>query len=444
MPNWLFAGLIYASPLSVIFLVYFLKRNRHHNVSQNLLNTAIEDGLTEAISLHPVINHALCIGCGSCVAACPEKNVLGLIHRKAELVNPTNCIGHGACKSACPEGAIKLVFGSATRGVEIPDVAPNYETCVPGIFIAGELGGMGLIRNAIEQGRQALDSIAKLVKEPQFYQPKVLDCLIVGAGPAGLTASLGAKTHNLNSITIDQDSVGGTISHFPKGKLVMTQAATVPLVGEIKFGEIRKEKLMKFWLETINKYHIKIQQNETLISISQENGNLHKVVTSKSEYLTKSVLLTIGRRGTPRQLGVPGEELSKVVYRLVDPEQYREQNILVVGGGDSSIEAACSIAELNQQKSDKPKVTLSYRKDSFGRAKAKNRERIKQLSEAGKLNIIFSSTVKSIEEKIVKLVINEQPQTIDNHAVIICAGGILPTGLLKKIGVKVQTKYGTE
>ena len=449
MPNWLFISLVYTSPLAIILLIYFLKRNRHHHESKNYLETAIADGLTEAASLHPIIDPLACIGCGSCVTACPEHNVLGLIHRRAELINPSNCIGHGACKIACPENAIKLVFGSATRGVEIPDVSANYETCVPGVFIAGELGGMGLIRNAIEQGRQAFDSVTKFVQKNSSKQSGVLDCVIVGAGPAGLTATLGAKSNKLNTITIDQDTLGGTISHFPKGKLVMTQAATIPLVGKVKFGEIRKEPLMKFWVKTIQKYDLKIQQNETLISVTKADKNLHKVTTSKAEYLTKSVLLAIGRRGTPRKLGVEGEEQSKVVYRLTDPEQYKEQAVLVVGGGDSAIEAACSIAELNaiptkQDGVSSAKVNISYRKDSFGRAKAKNRERINSLEQSGQLRVLYSSQVKSIDKESVTLQLNERSIKIRNQALIVCAGGILPTGLLKDIGIKVETKYGTE
>jgi len=425
-------------------MVYFVKRTKTHRKSKLFLETSVADGLTEAASLHPVIDPIACIGCGSCVTACPEHNVLGLVHRKAELVNPSNCIGHGACKSACPEHAIKLVFGSATRGLEIPDVSPDYQTCVKGIFIAGELGGMGLIRNAIEQGRQALDSINDYVSTIKTNENGLLDCIIVGAGPAGLTATLGAKSHHLNSMTIDQDTLGGTISHFPKGKLVMTQAATVPLVGKVKFGEIRKEPLMKFWLETIEKYQLRIKQNEALIAIKTLDNGFHRVKTSESEYTTKSVLLAIGRRGTPRKLGVPGEAQSKVVYRLSDPSQYANQHVLVVGGGDSAIEAACSIAELNSNQSGKPKVTLSYRKESFGRAKAKNRERLNALEASEQLRVLYSSQVKSIEKEKVMLEQLQQPVTLANQAVIVCAGGILPTGLLKEIGIKVETKYGTE
>jgi len=425
----------------LIFLIYFAKRSKTHKISSHELNTSISDGLTEAASLHPIIDPLLCIGCGSCVSACPEKQVLGLVHRKATLVNPANCIGHGACKTACPEQAIKLVFGSATRGVEIPDVDPQYQTCVSGIYIAGELGGMGLIRNAIEQGRQAIEFIAKDIKSTP--DSDALDCLIVGAGPAGLTASLGAKDLGLSYLTIDQDTIGGTISHFPKGKLVMTQAATVPLVGKVKFGEIKKEPLMKFWLDTIAEHQLNINEQETLTAITIEGG-LKRVKTTNAEYLAKRVLLAIGRRGSPRKLNIQGEELPKVVYRLSDPDEYRNKQVVVVGGGDSAIEAACSIAELNATDGSPPKVSLSYRKDSFSRAKAKNRLRLESLQEQGKLAILFNSSPTKITVKAVTIEQQHESIEMPNDAMIICAGGILPTGLLKEIGVKVEVKYGEE
>ena len=444
LPSWVIASSIYLVPLLLILFVYRFKRRKTHLRSADHLATSISDGLTEASSLHPIIDPVLCIGCGSCVSACPEKNVLGLVHHQAELISPSNCIGHGACKLACPENAITLVFGSAKRGMEIPEVSVNFESNIPGIFIAGELGGMGLIRNAIEQGRQAMDSIAKhLKKNSASDSDDILDCLIVGSGPAGLSATLGATSFNLNSITIDQDSTGGTVSHFPRGKLVMTQAAHLPLVGKVKWGHISKEKLLSIWFDLIEKHQIKVQQNETLLSVAcltepKSSETRFEITTSVSTYKSRTVLLALGRRGTPRKLDVPGEELTKVVYRLDDPEQYRDQSVLVVGGGDSAIEAACSIAELNGS----TEVTLSYRKDSFARVKAKNRQWVDTLSNADKLNVLYSSQVTAITENAVTICQNETSLTIANQAVLICVGGILPTGLLKDIGVKVATKYG--
>jgi len=297
VPDWLLVTFIYTTPLLVFLFFYVIKRRKTHIKSSQYLTESVNDGMTEAPSLHPVINPLLCIGCNSCVSACPEKNVLGLIHQQAKLITPANCIGHGACKTACPEKAITLVFGSATRGVDIPDVSSKFESNINGIYIAGELGGMGLIRNAIEQGRQAMESVVEYLKDNQSQQPDDLDCIIVGSGPAGLSATLGAKAAQINSITIDQDKTAGTIRHFPKGKLVMTQEANLPLVGKVKWGEISKENLLDIWFKLIDEYQIKVQQQEALVSVTERKSGGFEVLTSKKTYSTKTVLLALGRRG---------------------------------------------------------------------------------------------------------------------------------------------------
>ncbi len=447
MSNFVTISALYSIPLLIILAVYQLKKNRHHKQSQSYLAESAAAGLTEPASLHPVIDFAVCIGCGSCVSGCPEKNVLGLIKRKAHLVNPANCIGHGACKTACPEDAIKLVFGSATRGVDIPDVSPEFETSVKGIYIAGELGGMGLIRNAIEQGRQAMESINKHLKPTsQSSRPDVLDCIIVGAGPSGLSATLQAMSDGLKTITIDQDTTGGTVAHFPRGKLVMTAPATLALVGQVNFKEISKEDLMAFWKKIIQQHKVKIQEKESLVDIIAQSDGSFEVVTSKQHYFSKKVLLTIGRNGTPRKLQVAGEEHPKVTYRMIDPKQYAGEKVLVVGGGDSALEAACCIAELEEQSGKEPSVWLSYRSGAFTRAKPKNRKRVEALQQQGKLEVLYSSNVESISKQtVIFKASDKQPSfEIPNTAIIVCAGGILPTPFLKKIGIQVSTKYGTE
>ena len=426
---------IYLTPMLLIWSIYYgLNRRRKRRVT-GVRDEALQAGLTQPASLHPVINPSHCLGCGSCVSACPEKNVLGIIDNKSDLISPTNCIGHGACKTACPVNAITLVFGTSERGIDIPLVAPDFETNVPGIFIAGELGGMGLIRNAIEQGRQAMASIIKYCRKDN---PQELDVVIVGAGPAGLSASLAAQEGKLRFVTLEQDSFGGTVSHFPRGKIVMTAPVELPLVGTVKFREVSKEALLEFWEDVIRKTGIQINYRERVEAITTIDRGL-EVRTQGNIYRTKSILLAIGRRGTPRKLGVPGEDSTKVVYRLIDPEQYRSDNVLVVGGGDSALEAAISIAELPDSV-----VSISYRSGSFSRAKEKNRQKVDDLMNSGALNVFLNSNVKEIHDNRVE--IDQQGTAIDfeNDAVIVCAGGILPTPFLKEIGIHVETKFGTE
>jgi len=426
--------LVYVLPIAIAVLWTHHRKRSRYEKHKLLLEENVKAGLTEPASLHPLIDPNLCIGCNSCAEICPEGDVIGVIEEKAALINPTLCIGHGACAEACPVDAITLVFGTEKRGVDIPYVNEYFETNIPGIFIAGELGGMGLIRNAIEQGRQAMESICQ---KPGIKQGNDLDVVIIGAGPAGFSATLGAHMHQLRYVTVEQETLGGTVAHFPRGKLVMTQPAELPIVGTVKFTEISKEKLLGFWHKVGTETKIRINFKERMESIMRTQTGF-EVTTSKNTYRTKNVLLTIGRRGTPRKLGVPGEQLSKVVYRLIDPEQYRNQSVLVVGGGDSALEAAASIAE-----EPGTQVILSYRSGAFTRAKQKNRQRVADAERRGNLAVMLQSNVKEILAD--KVVIDHNGKVIEapNNAVIISAGGVLPTGMLKELGINIETKHGT-
>jgi thioredoxin reductase (NADPH) len=429
--------LVYLVPIAVMIAWFSWRRHRHHLASREAHQLAMEAGLNEPASLHPVIDPLQCIGCGACVMACPEQpehQVLGLIDSKAQLIGPTECIGHGACKAACPVGAIQLVFGTATRGVDLPRVTPWFETNVPGMFIAGELGGMGLIRNAVEQGRQAVEQIH--ARRP--HNRDGLDLVIVGAGPAGFAASLAALERKMRFVTLEQESLGGCVFQYPRGKIVMTQPARLPIVGDVKLRTTSKEELLELWQDIERKVGLKLNCNEPVSSITPIDGGF-LVRSSKNEYRARSVLLSIGRRGTPRKLGVPGEDLPKVVYRLIEPEQYIGKHVLVVGGGDSALEAAASIAEVNESGS----VTLSYRGEAFGRAKPKNRERITNAERNGRLRLMLKSQVRSIGPDSVAMTHDGQAFESRNDAVIVSAGGVLPTEFLKSIGIEIDTKYGT-
>jgi len=359
-----------------------------------------------------------------------------MIRKKAHLVGPTNCIGHGARKEVCHVNAITLVFGTARRGVDIPLVNPDFQTNVPGGFIAGELGGMGLIRNAIEQGRQAMESTTKLTK--QSHQNK-LDVVIGGAGPAGFASTLAAMDAKLRYAAIEQEELGGTVAHFPRHKLVMTQPATLPIVGKVKFTEVRKEALIAFWAEIEKQTDINISYNERVDSIGPAPNGGFTVTTSKNTYDTRTVLLSSGRRGTPRKLGVPGEEMDKVVYRVIDPAQYKNQHVLVVGGGDSALEAATSIAA-----GEGTTVTLSYRSGAFSSAKPKNRQLVEEMEAKGRLRVLFSSNVKLIRDGAGEIAGGDTVGSITNDSGAVSAGGNLPSGFRKTGGIHVETKWGSE
>jgi thioredoxin reductase len=437
--------LTYVAPTAALVLVYARRQQRLHRASLAHRDANIEAGLMQPASLHPAIDPLTCIGCKACINACPEMpehRVLGLIHGKAELVSPGDCIGHGACLSACPVGAITLVFGTETRGVDIPNVGPDFQTNVPGIYIAGELGGMGLIRNAIGQGRQAIEAIAHSGHSARAGAAgrapgEIVDVVIIGAGPAGFSASLAAMERGLSFVTVEQDSLGGTVAHYPRGKLVMAGSAQLPLVGAVSFGETSKENLLGFWQKVQRETGVRISFKERAEAITR-NSEYFQVRTNTREIRARNVLLAIGRRGMPRQLGVPGEDLTKVTYRLIDPDQYRNRRVLVVGGGDSALEAAAAIAEIGGTR-----VAISYRAAAFGRAKAANRDRVQSAAAAGRIQVLLQSELVAIEQDRVRLRQAEGEIELPNDAVIINAGGVLPTDFLQSIGVRFETKFGT-
>jgi thioredoxin reductase (NADPH) len=417
----------------VVVGIYIRKQIRESRITSEKIIKAKEEGLFEPISLHPVINHN-CIKSGACIEACPEHDVLGIVNGRATTINASRCIGHGACFHACPTQAITLNIGTATRGVDLPHVSQNFETNVPGIFIAGELGGMGLIRNAVEQGRQATENIVKALNK---NHGATYDLVIVGAGPAGISASLAAKQHNLKSILLEQDTLGGTVFTFPRAKIVMTSPMDLPLHGKVRLNQTSKGELLELWKSVLAKNEILVKEKSKVELIEIENDYFKISTMSGEQYTSKKVLLSIGRRGTPRKLNVPGEDSEKVAYRLLEPESIEEKNILVVGGGDSAIESALLLADNN-------KVTLSYRNDVFGRLKPLNNSKINDAITNGLIDVRLNSNLVSIDKAEVTLSVGKDSENLilKNDLVYIFAGGELPTQFLEKVGIKITKKFG--
>ena len=416
-----------------IVAIYLRKLKKASQVVEAKIEKAKQEGLFEPVSLHPVINPSTCIKSGGCIAACPEKDILGIVNGKATLINASHCVGHGACFHSCPVEAISLVIGTEKRGVDLPHINENFETNIPGIFIAGELGGMGLIKNSVEQGQAAVNNIVKagIKKDDSIY-----DLVIVGAGPAGISASLTAKKHKLNFITLEQDSLGGTVFTFPRSKIVMTAPMDLPLYGKVKLFNTSKSELLDLWNTVLSRNNIKIREHTKVENIGLENDHF-KVLTSKGEeFKTKYVLLAIGRRGSPRKLDIPGETMEKVAYRLLEPENISGKNVVVVGGGDSAIEAALSLSGQN-------KVVLSYRQENFSRLKPKNRENLQAAVEKGILDVRYKTNLVKIENDQAVLSMEEGGKLIplQNDLVYIFAGGELPTGFLEKAGVQISKRF---
>lgn len=420
--------------IAVLFYFYLRNHKKQSRDTKRKIEKARELGFHEPVSLHPVVNPDICIGSGACIAVCPEHDILGIVGGKATTINASRCVGHGACFHACPVYAITLCIGTEKRGVELPHISQEFETTIPGIYIAGELGGMGLIKNAVEQGKQAMSYLASKLKSKVNTK---YDVVIVGAGPAGITASLEATKRKLKFVTIEQETLGGTVSNFPRAKVVMTSPMELPLYGKIKLTETSKSELISIWTDVLTKNNIRINEQEKVEKIEKQD-EIFMVHTNKNHYTTKSILLAIGRRGSPRKLGVPGEEKEKVYYRLLEPEMIHNQKILVVGGGDSAIESALLLADENNS------VTLSYRGDSFSRLKPKNEEKIRNATRSGKVKVMLNSEVSEILDTSVILRVKDsaEPKVIENDLVYIFAGGILPTKFLEDIGIRITKKFG--
>lgn len=418
----------------VVVAIYLRKQRRESKRVEEKIAKAKEEGLFEPVSLHPVIDEGSCIRTGACIAACPEHDILGIKDGKATTINASRCIGHGACFHACPTQAITLCIGTEKRGVDLPHVNQNFETNVDGIYIAGELGGMGLIKNAVEQGKQAVENIAKTLRKAHKAS---YDLIIVGAGPAGISASLMARKLNINAITLEQDTLGGTVFTFPRQKIVMTSAMDLPLYGKVKLFETSKTALLELWNSAIQKNNLTIKENTKVEAIHEADGHFVVETLSGESFTAKAVLLTIGRRGTPRKLGIDGEMQEKVAYRLLEPEDIRNKNILVVGGGDSAIEAALLLADQN-------KVSLSYRNESFARIKPANSQKINAAMDAGKIEVLFNTNPLWINKDSVVLTTKQEGEELylENDLVYIFAGGELPVEFLKKAGIQITKKFG--
>ncbi len=419
--------------VTVVF-IYLRKKKRESGIVDEKIREAKEAGLHEPVSLHPYVDPNRCIQTGACISACPEKDILGIRNGKATIINASRCIGHGACFHACPTEAITLRMGTEKRGVELPHVGQNFETNVPGLFIAGELGGMGLIRNAVEQGRQAVENITRSLKKDHSAS---YDLIIIGAGPAGISGGLTAKKHGLKFLILEQDTLGGTVFTFPRKKIIMTSPMDLPLYGKIKLYETSKSELLHLWQTVLGKNNIAVRENSKVDLILPENGII-KIRTIKGEEFTaSSLLLAIGRRGTPRKLNVPGETKEKVAYRLLEPEEILGKNIVVVGGGDSAVESALLLADHNH-------VILSYRQEVFNRIKPANSIALKKASAEGRLDVKLGSNLISIEDDFILLSTGKEGEATKyaNDLVYIFAGGELPTQFLEKAGIKITKKFG--
>ncbi|HEY1987220.1 MAG TPA: NAD(P)-binding domain-containing protein [Terracidiphilus sp.] len=384
---------------------------------------------------HPHIQLDSCIGCGTCVDACPEGDVLGILNGKATIVKGHKCIGHGICADVCPVGAITMVMAKASASADMPSLTPEYETSVQNLFIAGELGGLALIKNAINQGRDCVDLITSRLPELRKEtgtngHSGVLDVIIVGAGPAGISASLRATENGLTHMTLERENVGGTVSKYPRQKLVMTSPVEFPLYGKIRQTALSKEDLLALWEKVMERADLNIKTGEGVDSIRKAEDGTFTVQSPQGVYRSRTVVMALGRAGTPRKLGVPGEHLPHVLYRLIEADHYTNNNILIVGGGDSAVEAAMGLAHQRGNK-----VTISYRRSEFSRLKERNTKRIEEHIRSRQVEVLFNSMPTEFREGSVLIDCGGEVKEFPNDFVWIFAGGTPPTEFLKATGI---------
>jgi thioredoxin reductase/NAD-dependent dihydropyrimidine dehydrogenase PreA subunit len=430
-----FTSIILSIAIFFVFLKIY-KREKHHKIAKKILKKSISNKLDEPITLHPEIDPNLCAGCGTCTQACPEGTILSLINHKAVLVAPTKCVGHGECETVCPMNAIKLVFGTKTRGMDIPRLSGNYETNVSGLYIAGELGGMGLIRNATKQGHLAA---AHALKSLNSKNKTDCDLFVVGAGSAGLAASLTAIANKKTYICIEQNTYGGTVNNFPRQKIVMSHPFELPIVGSKKFesNKVTKESLLKYFNIVRKSTGLKIKENVKFENLTKTDVGF-KIKTSAGEFIASKVILAMGVRGSPRKLGVIGEELAKVTYNLLDPSQYQNSALVVVGGGNAGLEAAQMLTDKKLNNT----VHLLIHGEQMDRANTENIDKIRAIEKKGLVKIWFNTSIKEIYEDKIIISKSGSLEELKNQYVFIFAGAEMPHKFLMSLGVQIEKKFG--
>ncbi len=424
--------------LAMVFItvvVFYLWNTDRLTVSLKTAETKPDDTLLpEPATLQPQIDAEKCIGCGQCIDACPENGVLAVKGHKVILADYTRCLGHGACFQICPFDAITLAAGRERRGEELPHLYENFESAMQGIFIAGELGGMGLLRNASEQAILAVDNIVRSLKDNRKAD---YDLVIVGAGTAGLSAALNARKNNLRFIVLEQDTIELSILNYPRKKVSGVTTLDLPIAGKVTLKHSSKRQLADLWYELIMKFRIPVQENCMVQSIIRLNDYFNIISSDNQNFTTTFVLLAIGRRGSPVKLNIQGENLEKVAYRLPDSDCISGKKVIITGCGNTTAESALMLSEKNQ-------VTIVCQKAYFDRLTPLNNKSIEKAMLRGRINVFFRADLKSIEEKTVTIISDSETIKINNDLVYIFAGGESTAEFLDRTGVCIEAVYSEE
>jgi len=330
---------------------------------------------------------------------------------------------------------LEALLTSGNGGSCRPEISANYESNIKGLYIVGDLAGAPVIKLAMEQGFDIVQRIAGLPELGDSNRDEsILDLLVIGAGAAGLNAALAAQDNGLSCVVVEKEKIANTIENFPEGKWVYAEPDSVPPKGKLWLDGATKEDLIKRWQEIVDENDLDVRTEEALETLAKETDGTFLAKTAKGEYRTRKILLATGQRGNPRKLGVPGEESEKVYHRLYSPRKYHGEDILVVGGGNSAIEAALLLSEEN-------KVTISYRKGEFARIFKDNQRKIDRAMAVGRVEVMFNSSVKAFGDGRATLMIGGEERGIPMDHAFVLIGAQPPVKFLKQLGIRMENTW---
>ena len=378
------------------------------------------------------INDDRCTGCDACVAVCPT-DVLELVGNKSRVVRGGDCIQCEQCALVCPTAALVMhPRGTVAPSLRMPLLDEHYQAA-DGLYLIGEASGKPLLKNASNLGRAVVEHMVAtgLQRGPaRRGLLEAVDVAIVGSGPAGLSAALTAAEHGLRFVVLEKDElVASTVARWPLDKECMAEPYDVRALGLLPVWDTGRDELLARWHEILAEREIVVRTREAVEEVWRSDGGF-ELRTSRGQLCAERVVLAVGTRGKPRRLGVPGEHLPHVAPLLTDPARHRGQRVLVVGGGDSAVEAAISLAEAGAR------PLLSYRGRALSRCKAKNRQRLEGLVRLGAVDVRFSTTVTELCIEHAMLSTAGTQERVWCDAVLVCIGGDAPVKWLSAAGVQ--------